>query len=83
VSTFLLEPDAIDSTNWRAEQALRPWSRARSVAATAPNVAPRPKAVLASVLRMIQQREFDADDVSCELFGPPSRSPHSAPSPAK
>jgi len=24
VSTFLLEPDAIDATNWRAEHALRP-----------------------------------------------------------
>ena len=43
VFTFLLEPDAIDATNWRAEHGLRPAVVTRkSAAANAPPEARRP-----------------------------------------
>jgi transposase len=60
VFTFLLDP-AIDATNWRAEQALRPavvtrkvWGGNRTARGA------QTQQVLASLLRTIQQRELDA-----------------------
>jgi transposase len=59
--TFLLDPMAIEATNWRAEQALRPAVVTRKVcgghrswrgAAT--------QQILASVLRTAHQRRLDA-----------------------
>jgi transposase len=73
VFTFLLEPDAIDATNWRAEQALRPAVVTRKVCGG--NRSPRgahTQEVLASVLRTIQQRDLDAAVILSALL----RSPH-------
>jgi transposase len=69
VFTFLLEPDTIDATNWRAEQALRPAVVRRKVCGgnrTARGAATH--AVLASVLRTIQQRQLDAAAVFSKLL---------------
>jgi transposase len=73
IFTFLLEPDAIDATNWRAEQALRPAVVTRKVCGG--NRSPRgahTQEVLASLLRTIQQRDLDAAVILPELL----RSPH-------
>lgn len=72
VFTFLLEPDAIDATNWRAEQALRPAVVTRKVCGG--NRSPRgaeTHAVLASVLRTIQQRQLDAGAIFSTLLRSP------------
>jgi transposase len=58
--TFLLEPDAIDATNWRAEHALRPAVVARKICGgNRSERGAQTYAVLASVLRTIQQRQLD------------------------
>jgi transposase len=69
VFTFLLEPDAIDATNWRAEQALRPAVVARKVCGgNRTDRGAQTHAVLASVLRTIQQRHLDAGEVFSGLL---------------
>ena len=70
--TFLLEPDAIDATNWRAEQALRPAVVTRKVCGgNRSERGAETYAVLASVLRTIQQRQLDAGDVMSKLLRSP------------
>jgi transposase len=72
VFTFLLEPDAIDATNWRAEHALRPAVVTRKVCGG--NRSPRgahTQEVLASVLRTIHQRDLDAAVILPELLRSP------------
>ena len=84
VFTFLLEPDAIDATNWRAEHALRPAVVARKVCGgNRSERGAQTHAVLASVLRTIQQRQLDADDVFSELLRSPAPITALAPSPTK
>lgn len=59
--TFLLDPMAIDATNWRAEQALRPAVVTRKVCGG--NRSWRgatTQLILASVLRTAHQRQLDA-----------------------
>jgi transposase len=61
IFTFLLEPAAIDATNWRAEQALRPAVVTRKVCSGNRSTrGAHTQEVLASVLRTIQQRDLDA-----------------------
>ena len=72
VFTFLFEPDAIDATNWRAEHALRPAIVTRKVCGgNRSERGAQTQAVLASVLRTIQQRELDAGSVFSELLRSP------------
>lgn len=72
VFTFLLDPDAIDATNWRAEQALRPAVVTRKVCGgNRSERGAHTHAVLASVLRTIQQRQLDAGQVFSELLRSP------------
>jgi transposase len=81
VFTFLLEPDAIDATNWRAEQALRPAVVTRKVCGgNRSECGAQTHAVLASVLRTIQQRKLNADDVFSELLRSPGPITALAPS---
>jgi transposase len=69
VFTFLLEPDAIDATNWRAEHALRPAVVTRKVCGgNRSERGAQTHAVLASVLRTIQQRHLDAGTVFSGLL---------------
>ena len=73
VFTFLLEPDAIDATNWRAEQALRPAVVTRKVCGgNRSERGAQTHAVLASVLRTIQQRQLDTGDVLSKLLHSPA-----------
>jgi transposase len=72
VFTFLFEPDAIDATNWRAEHALRPAVVTRKVCGgNRSERGAQTHAVLASILRTIQQRELDAGSVFSELLRSP------------
>jgi transposase len=72
VFTFLLEPDAIDATNWRAEHALRRAVVTRKVCGgNRSDRGAQTHAVLASVLRTIQQRQLDAGDVFSQLLRSP------------
>lgn len=69
IFTFLLEPDAIDATNWRAEQALRPAVVTRKVCGGNRSLrGAHTQEVLASVLRTIQQRDLDAAEILPELL---------------
>lgn len=69
VFTFLLEPDAIDATNWRAEHALRPAVVTRKVCGGNRSArGAHTQEVLASVLRTIQQRQLDAATILPELL---------------
>ena len=69
VFTFLLEPDAIDATNRRAEHALRPAVVARKVCGgNRTDRGAETHAVLASVLRTIQQRHLDVGEVFSGLL---------------
>jgi transposase len=71
VFTFLLDP-AIDATNWRAEQALRPAVVTRKVCGgNRTTHGAHTHEVLASVLRTIQERQLNASVV----FSDPLRSP--------
>jgi transposase len=71
--TFLLDPMAIDATNWRAEQALRPAVVTRKVCGG--NRSWRGAAtqqILASVLRTAHQRQLDAHALMVSML----RDPH-------
>ena len=82
VFTFLLEPDAIDATNWRAEHALRPAIVARKVCGgNRSERGAHTHAVLASVLRTIQQRQLDAGAVFSQLLRSPKPTAALAPPP--
>ena len=82
VFTFLLEPNAIDATNWRAEHALRPAVVTRKVCGgNRSERGAETHAVLASVLRTIQQRQLDADHVFSTLLRSPEPITALAPAP--
>jgi transposase len=71
--TFLLDPMAIDGTNWRAEQALRPAVVTRKVCGG--NRSWRGAAtqqILTSVLRTAHQRQLDANALMVAML----RDPH-------
>jgi transposase len=72
IFTFLLEPDAIDATNWRAEHALRPAVVTRKVCGGNRSTrGAHTQEVLASVLRTIQQRHLDAATIVPDLLRAP------------
>jgi transposase len=76
--SFLVDP-ALDATNWRAEQALRPAIITRKVCGggdRSPQGA-ETQQVLASILRTAQQRHVDADAVITTLLH--ARTPIVAP----
>ena len=84
VFTFLLEPDTIDATNWRAEHALRPAVVTRKVCGGNRSArGAHTQAVLASVLRTIQQRQLDAATILPELLRSPQPVAVLAPPPIK
>lgn len=61
IFTFLLDPDAIDATNWRAEHALRPAVVTRKVCGGNRSArGAQTQQVLASVLQTMQQRHLEA-----------------------
>jgi transposase len=73
IFTFLLEPEAIDATNWRAEQALRPAVVTRKVCGGNRSTrGAHTQEVLASVRRTMQQRDLDPAVILPALL----RSPH-------
>jgi transposase len=83
VFTFLLDPDAIDATNWRAEHALRPAVVTRKVCGgnrTAQGA--HTQEVLVSVLRTIQQRHLDAATILPALLRAPHPITALAPAPS-
>lgn len=66
--TFLLDPEIIDVTNWRPEHALRPAVVTRKVCGgNQSERGAQTHAVLASVLRTIQQRQLDGGKVFSKL----------------
>lgn len=72
VFTFLLEPDAIDATNWRAEHALRPAVVTRKVCGGNRSArGAQTQQVLASVLRTLHQRRLDATPLFDRLLRSP------------
>lgn len=72
VFTFLLEPDVIDATNWRAEHALRPAVVTRKVCGGNRSLrGAHTQEVLASVLRTIHQRQLDAAPIFSTLLRSP------------
>jgi transposase len=72
IFTFLLEPDAIDATNWRAEHALRPAVVTRKVCGGNRSArGARTQQVLASVLQTIRQRRLDATPIFDRLLRSP------------
>jgi len=82
VFTFLLEPDAIDATNWRAEHALRPAVVTRKVCGGNRSTrGAHTQEVLASVLRTIQQRDLDAAAILPALLCSPHPTAALAPPP--
>jgi transposase len=82
VFTFLLEPDVIDATNWRAEHALRPAVVTRKVCGgNRSSQGAHTHEVLASVLRTIQQRQLDAAPIFAGLLQAPHPITALAPSP--
>jgi transposase len=71
VFTFLRDP-AIDATNWRAEQALRPAVAARRVCdGNRTDRGAHTQEVLAGVLRTIQQRHLNASEIFSALLCAP------------
>jgi transposase len=79
--TFLLDP-AIDATNWRAEQALRPAVVTRKVCGGNRSTrGAHTHEVLASVLRTIQQRHINASVVFSNLLRSPKPVTALAPPP--
>lgn len=82
IFTFLLEPDAIDATNWRAEHALRPAVVTRKVCGGNRSVrGAHTQEVLVSVLRTIQQRDLDAAAILPALLRSPQPMAALAPPP--
>jgi transposase len=72
VFTFLLDPDVIDATNWRAEHALRPAVVTRKVCGGNRSArGAHTQEVLASLLRTIQQRRLDAATIVTNLLRAP------------
>ena len=72
IFTFLLEPDTIDATNWRAEHALRPAVVTRKVCGGNRSArGAQTQQVLASVLRTIHQRRLDATPLFNRLLRSP------------
>jgi transposase len=64
IFSFLIDP-ALDATNWRAEQAIRPAVVTRKMCGGG-NRSPQgaeTQQVLASILRTAHQRSLDADDI--------------------
>jgi transposase len=83
VFTFLLEPDTIDATNWRAEHALRPAVVTRKVCGGNRSArGAHTQEVLASVLRTIQQRDLDAGQILPHLLRSPQPTVALVPPPA-
>jgi transposase len=79
VFTFLLDP-AIDATNWRAEQALRPAVVTRKVCGSnRTGRGAHTQEVLASVLGTIQQRQLDASKIFSDFLRAPRPFPGLAP----
>ena len=67
--TFLLEPDVIDATNWRAEHALRPAVVTRKVCGGDRSArGAQTQQVLASVLQTLHQRRLDATPIFDRLL---------------
>lgn len=82
VFTFLLDPGAIDATNWRAEHALRPAVVTRKVCGGNRSArGAHTQEVLASVLRTIQQRALDASVILPQLLRSPQPMTALAPPP--
>lgn len=82
VFTFLLEPDAIDATNWRAEHALRPAVVTRKVCGGNRSArGAHTHEVLASVLRTIHQRQLDPITIVPDLLRAPQPITALAPPP--
>ena len=82
IFTFLLEPAAIDATNWRAEHALRPAVVTRKVCGGNRSLrGAHTQEVLASVLRTIQQRDLDAAAILPALLRTPQPMTALAPPP--
>jgi transposase len=78
VFTFLLEPDAIDATNWRAEQALRPAVVVRKVCGgNRTDRGAQTHAVLASVSEQFSSANSTWATSSRDSCGRPNRSPRS------
>ena len=72
ILTFLLEPDVIDATNWRAEHALRPAVVTRKVCGGNRSAqGAHTQEVLTSVLRTIHQRRLDASTILPDLLRAP------------
>lgn len=73
IFTFLLDPDVIDATNWRAEHALRPAVVTRKVCGGNRSArGAHTQEILVSVLRTTQQRHLDAAIILPDLL----RTPH-------
>jgi transposase len=82
IFTFLLDPDAIDATNWRAEHALRPAVVTRKVCGGNRSArGAHTQEVLASILRTIQQRQLDAATILPDLLRAPQPITALAPPP--
>lgn len=80
IFTFLLEPDTIDATNWRAEQALRPAVVTRKVCGGNRSTrGAHTQQVLASLLRTMQQRGVDAAVILPALLRNPTPTDAFAP----
>jgi transposase len=72
IFTFLLAPDVIDATNWRAEHALRPAVVTRKVCGGNRSArGAQTQEVLASVLRTTRQRQLEIGDLLPELLRSP------------
>ena len=67
--TFLFDPTAIDATNWRAEQALRPAVVTRKVCGGNRSlVGAETQQILVSILRTAQQRQLNLHAVLVSML---------------
>src|SRR5262249_33463899 len=83
VFTFLLEPDAIEATNWRAEHALRAAVVTRKVCGgNRSERGAQTQQILRSVLQTIHQRELHATPLFERLLRCPPPTVLLAPPPA-
>ena len=73
IFSFLVDP-ALDATNWRAEQALRPAIVTRKMCGggNRSDRGAETQQVLASILRTAHQRQLDVDDVITTLLRAPA-----------
>lgn len=68
--TVLFDPTAIDATNWRAEQALRPAVVTRNACGgNRSSAGAQTQQILASVLRTAQQRQLNPHAVLVSMLG--------------